>query len=88
MHMCLWGNVKWGIITNLLLFITFLVCCDRDRKRMYRIHFTILPRKCYSDKLHMKQKEIVKRIEKELIGRIVKAAQKVMDKRTMEEPAE
>ena len=36
----------------------------------------------------MKQKEIVKRIEKELIGRIVKAAQKVMDKRTMEEPAE
>ena len=55
---------------------------------MYRIHFTILPRKCYSDKLHMKQKEIVKRIEKELIGRIVKAAQKVMDKRAMEEPAE
>ena len=55
---------------------------------MYRIHLTILPKKCYSDKLHMKQKDIVRRIEKELIGRIARAARKVVDKHAMRQPAE
>ncbi|XP_025110197.1 DNA-directed RNA polymerase I subunit RPA1-like [Pomacea canaliculata] len=55
-----------------------------ERRRMYKIHFTILPWDSYKEKLQMKPRQIVKYIEDVFLPRLCRAALEAMKKKKKE----